>query len=76
MKGYNCTVVPGKLIKMSAELASLNHCAVPFLSRAVVNLCWYYYIKKIRKCENCLPRITLYSDLSLWFILCFILPIF
>ena len=27
---------------MRAELASLNHCAVPFLSRAVVRLCWYY----------------------------------
>ena len=26
---------------MRAELANLNHCAVPFLSRAVVNLCWY-----------------------------------
>ena len=33
-----------KLIKMSASLANLNHCAVPFLSRAAVNLCWYYYI--------------------------------
>ena len=31
-----------KLIKMRAELANLNHCAVPFLSRAAVNLCWYY----------------------------------
>ena len=27
---------------MREELAGLNHCAVPFLSRAVVNLCWYY----------------------------------
>ena len=26
---------------MRAELASLNHCAVPFLSRAAVNLIWY-----------------------------------
>ena len=33
-----------KLIKMRSELASLNHCAVPFLSRAAVNLCWYYII--------------------------------
>ena len=31
-----------KLIEMRAELANLNHCAVPFLSRAAVNLCWYY----------------------------------
>ena len=29
---------------MRAELANLNDCAVPFLSRAAVNLCWYYYI--------------------------------
>ena len=29
---------------MCAELANLNDCAVPFLSRAVVNLFWYYYI--------------------------------
>ena len=28
-----------KLIKMHAELASLNYCAVPFLSRATANLC-------------------------------------
>ena len=26
---------------MRAELAILNHCAVPFLSRAAVNLSWY-----------------------------------
>ena len=26
---------------MRAKLASLNHCAVPYLSRAVVNLSWY-----------------------------------
>ena len=30
------------LIKMRAKLANLNHCAVPFLSRAADNLCWYY----------------------------------
>ena len=30
-----------KLIKMSAKLANLNHCAVSFLSRADSNLCWY-----------------------------------
>ena len=29
-----------KLMKMRAELANLNHCAVPFLSCAVVNLSW------------------------------------
>ena len=26
---------------MRAELTNLHHCAVPFLSRAAVNLCWY-----------------------------------
>ena len=29
---------------MRAELASLNPCAVPFLSRAAINLSWYDYI--------------------------------
>ena len=28
---------------MRAELGNLNHCAVPFLSHAAVNLCRYYY---------------------------------
>ena len=28
---------------MRAELANLNNCAVPFLSRATANLRWYYY---------------------------------
>ena len=32
-----------KLIEMRAELANLNNCAVPFLSRAAANLCWHYY---------------------------------
>ena len=26
---------------MRAQLANLKHCAVPFLSRAAVNLSWY-----------------------------------
>ena len=33
---------------MRAELANLNYCAVPFLSRAVANLCWYYTASKIK----------------------------
>ena len=37
----NTIVVPTQVEKMCAELASLN--AAPFLSRAVVYLCWYYY---------------------------------
>ena len=28
---------------MRAEVSNLNHCAVPFLSRAAVNLNWYDY---------------------------------
>ena len=28
---------------MRAELVNLNHCAVPFLNRATVNLYWYCY---------------------------------
>ena len=31
-----------KLTKMRAELASLSPCAVPFLNRAAISLCWYY----------------------------------
>ena len=31
---------------MRAILANLNHCAVPYLSRAAVNLCWYDYIHR------------------------------
>ena len=38
-----------KLIKMHAELATLNTCAVPFLSRAAVNLSWYYYTIYLNK---------------------------
>ena len=33
-----------KLIKMRAKSANPNDCAAPFLSPAVVNLRWYYYI--------------------------------
>ena len=40
-----------KLIKMRSELANLNDCAVPFLSRAAANLCWYYYTMYILKCR-------------------------
>ena len=32
-----------KLIKMRANLANLNDCAVPFLNRAAVKLGWYNY---------------------------------
>ena len=37
-------IVPTQVEKMRAKLANLNNCAVPFLSRAAVNLCWYHYI--------------------------------
>ena len=31
---------------MRAELANLNDCSVPFLSRAAVKLCWYDYMSQ------------------------------
>ena len=37
-----------KLIKMHARLYNLNNCAVPFLSRAAANFCWYYISHNIR----------------------------
>ena len=40
-KCYICNIIPVQLDKMRAELAYINHCAVPFLSRAAANLCWY-----------------------------------
>ena len=39
-----CIVVPTQVENMRSELAGLNPCAVPFLSRAPINFCWYYYI--------------------------------
>ena len=33
---------------MRAELANLNHCAVPFLSRAAVSLSWYDSTVKLK----------------------------
>ena len=42
-----------KLTKMRAELANLNHCAVPFLSRAAVNLCGTTTIHLLN-CNECL----------------------
>ena len=38
-------IVPSKVDNMRAKLANLNDCAVPFLSRVAVNLCWYYSIQ-------------------------------
>ena len=43
LHGHCYIVVPIQVEKMRAELASLSHCAVPFLSRAAVNLSWYDY---------------------------------
>ena len=43
-----------KLLKMRAKSGNLNHCAVPLLSRDIVNLWRYYYIyyifEQIPKC--------------------------
>ena len=33
-----------KFVKMRAELSNVNHCAVLFISRAAVNLYWYYIV--------------------------------
>ena len=33
---------------MRTKLANLNDCAVPFLSRATANFCWYSYMPKLR----------------------------
>ena len=43
-----CIVVPTQVEKMRAELASLNPCAVPFLSRTTVNLSWNEYTTYIK----------------------------
>ena len=48
-RSYHIISYQLKLIKVRAELANLNNCAVPFLSRAAVNLCWYNYIQSISK---------------------------
>ena len=37
---------------MRAESANLNHCAVPFLSRAAAKLCWYYRTLAISISKN------------------------
>ena len=34
---------------MRAELANLDQRAVPFLSRAATNLCWYYSSARARR---------------------------
>ena len=39
LSDVHCIIVPAQVDKMRAELTSLNHCAVSFLSRASVNLC-------------------------------------
>ena len=54
-----------KLIKTRVELANQNHCAVPFLSRAAVSLCWYVYI--------CYKSRTFYAPqtCSTWVSMCF-----
>ena len=54
---------------MRAELANLNHRAVPFLSRATANLCRYYsgklsfYIISIR-CQRNLGRFILLTKIT------------
>ena len=45
-----------KLIKMRAELANIHHCAVPFLSRAAVNLSWYDSTHMINDHTGCAQK--------------------
>ena len=45
-----------KLTKMFAELAYINDCAVPFLSCAGVNLCWYYHTYHKNNCQKIWPE--------------------
>ena len=49
---------------MRAKLANPNHCAVPFLSRAGANLCWYYY-----SLRNIVPQSVKQKSLELHMIL-------
>ena len=49
---FNVVSYQLKLIKMRAKFANTNDCAVPFLSRAATNLCWYYI--SFIKCYKCL----------------------
>ena len=44
---YLSMIKPTAVEKMRTELANINHCAVLFLSRAAVNVCWYYYTKRV-----------------------------
>ena len=44
---------------MRAELANLNHCAVPFLRRAAVNLCWYITVDTLYTAKQKHPAAVL-----------------
>ena len=50
-------IVPTQVEKMRAKLASLNDCAVPFLSRTVANLCRLFYssisVIRYHTCKSC-----------------------
>ena len=60
-----CTIVSAQVDKNT----NADICAVPFLSRAAVNLCWYYYtlysatnyIIQCHQLHYTVPPITLYS---------------
>ena len=54
---------------MRAKFANLNHCAVPFLSRAAANLCWYYYIYHyILLKNNCCAALSYDKERGLYFL--------
>ena len=46
---------------MRTELANLSHCAVSYLSRAAVNLCWYYYTPPLSEIAEKLGKISKYT---------------
>ena len=51
-------VVPAQVDIMRAEVSSLNHCAVPFLSRTAINLCWYSILLHTQ-----IPLSSIFSDI-------------
>ena len=62
-------VVPTQVEKMRTDLANLNNCAVPFLSRAAVNFSWYDHISVytvyLYSVYNVYPYISIFLTFSL-----------
>ena len=60
---------------MLAELANLNHCAAPILSRADFNLRWYYYINANRPLHLRVRSTKVQKSIKLLNLDCFFFPI-